>query len=121
MVYTEYFARGTQPTVFCDLHPTRGLLGKLAGLIGGVDHPPPPHIEDIGLRPGSAATSGATVEPAVGGAASAAAVAPAADQEPKKKRGFWARLFGVGKDDKDKDTEGQAGQNATPPKKRPGQ
>ena len=28
MVYTEYFARGTEPTAYCDLHPTRGFLWR---------------------------------------------------------------------------------------------
>src|SRR6059036_3420093 len=30
MVYTEYFARGTEPTSYCDLHPTTGMW-KVAG------------------------------------------------------------------------------------------
>jgi 1A family penicillin-binding protein len=120
MIYTEYFARGTQPTTYCDLHPTRGLLGKIAGLLGAGDHPLPPHIDDIGLRPGGAATTGAAVEPAPG-AATAVAVEPAAHDEPKKKRGFWARLFGVGKDEKDKDAEPQSTETVGQPKKRPGQ
>ena len=122
MVYTEYFARGTQPTTYCDLHPTRGLLGRIAGMIGGADHPPPPHMEDTGLRPGSAPTTGATVEPAV--AASTPAVAPAAEQEPRKKRGFWARLFGIRKDKNTEGPEEESGQSATQPtqpKKGPGQ
>jgi penicillin-binding protein 1A len=121
MIYTEYFARGTQPTTYCDLHPTRGLLGRIAGMIGGADHPPPPRMEDTGLRPGSAPTTGATVEPGVAGTP---AVAPAAEQEPKKKRGFWARLFGIGRDKNTEGPEEQSGQSATQPtqpKKGPGQ
>ena len=35
MVYTEYFARGTEPQAFCDQHPTRGIMTKLAGIFGG--------------------------------------------------------------------------------------
>jgi penicillin-binding protein 1A len=119
MVYTEYFARGTQPTSYCDLHPTRGLLGKIAGLFGGGDHPPPPHIQDTGLRQGTASTTGVAVAPVV--PADIPPVAPAAEQEPKKKRGFWARFFGLGKDDKDKTTESQEELGPNPPKKRPGQ
>jgi len=120
MVYTEYFARGTQPTTFCDLHPTRGLLGKLAGLFDQSDHPSPPHIADTGLRPGTAGTTGATVEPA-SAPGTEAAIAPANPEEPKKKRGFWARFFGIGKDDKDKDADPQSAETAPQPKKRPGQ
>ena len=26
MIYTEYFARGTVPEAYCDLHPTRGIM-----------------------------------------------------------------------------------------------
>src|SRR5207245_5665708 len=60
MVYTEYFARGTQPGTYCDLHPTRGRLDKLAGLVGSDDHPPP-RIEETGLPPRPAATNGGPV------------------------------------------------------------
>src|SRR4030095_16897072 len=42
MVYTEYFDRGTQPTTFCELHPTRGIMGKLAGIFTGQEKPAPP-------------------------------------------------------------------------------
>lgn len=115
MVYTEYFARGTQPTAYCDLHPTRGILGKIAGLFGQTeDRPMPPRIEDIGLTPGAAATNGSHAAPGVSGAPPPG-VAPT-PEEPKKKRGFWARLFGVGKDkaEPDKTEPGQA-----PKKKEP--
>ena len=45
----------------------------------------------------------------------------APDQESKKKRGFWARLFGVGKDGKDeKDRPDKPEQNTVPPKKKGG-
>ncbi len=30
LVYTEYFASGTRPTDFCELHPTRNVVGALA-------------------------------------------------------------------------------------------
>src|SRR6185295_13073513 len=48
MVYSEYFDRGTEPTTYCDLHPTHGIMGKLAGMFGTQDKPAPPHIEDTG-------------------------------------------------------------------------
>jgi len=117
MIYTEYFARGTQPTAYCDLHPTRGILGKIAGLFGGDDGPPPPRIEDTGLRPAPAATNGSATVPAAAKIGTTA-VTPAVDEEPRKKRGFWARLFGVGKD---KEKDEKSGQNPTPSKKTPGQ
>jgi 1A family penicillin-binding protein len=101
MVYTEYFARGTEPTSICDLHPTHGLMTKLAGLFGATEKPaaPPPHADDVFVA-GPAAN----------------AVVPAVDDPsaapPKKKRGFWSRLFGGGKNDASEK------QDATPPAKK---
>jgi 1A family penicillin-binding protein len=70
MVYTEYFAAGTQPTTFCEIHAPRGLFGRIAGLFAGrPDRDQPPRTED-----------------------------PRAPQPPPK-RGFWARFFGLGKRD----------------------
>jgi penicillin-binding protein 1A len=85
MVYTEYFADGTEPTTYCDLHPTRGILSKVATAIGIEEKPAPVHTDDVSPAPATAATSG-SVEPP-----------PPAPQD-KKKRGFWSKLFGVGKD-----------------------
>ncbi len=82
MVYSEYFAGGTEPTLFCDLHPTRGVMTKLAGLFGGSDNPPPPpRIEDTGLATPTA-TSGTVPQ------------YESTPQSPKRKRGFWSRIFG---------------------------
>jgi 1A family penicillin-binding protein len=90
MVYTEYFARGTQPTAYCDLHPTHGIFGKIAGLLGGAEHPVPPRAADIGLPPAAAV-------PAAVGSTGQSEMAP--PPPPKKKRGFWSKVFGIGKDD----------------------
>jgi len=106
MVYTEYFDRGTEPTSYCELHPTRGIFGKLASVFTGDEKPIPPRIEQTGVPPVAVATSGAVVAP------------PPAEQEeiapepPKKKRGFWSRIFGRGGDDEKKDRK------ETVPKKR---
>jgi 1A family penicillin-binding protein len=92
MVYTEYFARGTEPTTYCDLHPTRGIVAKVAGMFGAEqDKPTPPRVDDPVVAPVAAATSGVTPPPTVENP----------PEPPKKKRGFWSRVFGVGKDDKD--------------------
>ena len=113
MIYTEYFARGTQPTAFCDLHPTRGVFEKIAGLFGREEHPAaPPRVEDTGLPPPMATATHGVAVPSTVGAAPVGDAVPAAE-EPRKKRGFWARLFGVGKG-KEKDEKSQ--QNATPKK-----
>jgi penicillin-binding protein 1A len=87
MVYTEYFAAGTEPTTYCDLHPTRSILTKVAAAIGIQEKPAPVHVDETVAVASPAATT-ASVEPP-----------PPAPQE-KKKRGFWSKLFGVGKDEK---------------------
>ena len=64
MVYTEYFASGTEPSAYCDLHPTRGLMGKLASIFSGSAKPPPPHVEDAGIPPAPAAVAAMAAPPA---------------------------------------------------------
>src|ERR1019366_3644058 len=32
--YTEYFAPGNLPTTYCDVHPTHGIWGRIAGIFG---------------------------------------------------------------------------------------
>jgi penicillin-binding protein 1A len=86
MVYTEYFARGTEPTASCDLHNSPGVFGHIAEFFGAhEDKPPPPKIEETGLP--------TVMQPAV---EPHPTPAPRAD-EGGKKRGFWSRFFGVGK------------------------
>ena len=84
MIYTEYFARGTEPSAFCDQHPTRGIMTKLAGLFGGEDRPAPPRVEDTGLAPAPTATTGRVEQ------------IENPPEPPKQKRGFWSRIFGRG-------------------------
>ena len=89
MIYTEYFARGTVPDAYCDLHPTRGIMNKIAGVFGaGTDAPAPTPVANTGLPPAPAATSGTVPPPEIAAAPEAA----------KKKRGFWSKVFGLGKD-----------------------
>ena len=64
-VYTDYFTGGSEPTTYCDQHPTHGIPTRLAGLLGA-DMPAPPHVDDVVV--------------------------------PARKRNFWSRLFGTGKD-----------------------
>ena len=86
MVYTEYFAAGTEPTTYCDLHPTRSLFSKIAAAIGVQEQSPAPiHVDEA--APVATPTNGSVDAPPP-------PAAPAA-----KKRGFWSKLFGVGKDD----------------------
>jgi penicillin-binding protein 1A len=105
MVYTEYYARGTQPTTTCDIHASRGVFGSIAAAFtGSGDKQPAPHVQDTGLPPVTA-TSGT-----VAADSSSSTSSPPAPEEPKKKkRGFWSKVFGVGKDegegDRKKDNE----------------
>jgi len=87
MIYTEYFASGTQPKSYCDLHPTHGIVGAIASVFNGGDKPAPPRVEDTGLP-----TASAPPTPAV--AAGEGELPPPAAEAPKKKRGFWGRIFG---------------------------
>src|SRR3954451_14862311 len=95
MVYTEYFARGTQPTDYCQLHPKHGFFGAVASVFTGSEKPPAPRVEETGLPPAPTATSG-VVPPTP---------EPPAAETPKKKRGFWSKVFGVGKEKGDKDQD----------------
>jgi penicillin-binding protein 1A len=105
MVYNEYFVNGTKPTDYCDLHSKRGFFGTLAGLFSQT--PPAPRVEESGVAAlpaapsvvaGTVGTVG-TVATA-GSPASADDVAPLPPDPPAKKRGFWSRLLGRGKSDK---------------------
>jgi 1A family penicillin-binding protein len=97
MIYTEYFVKGTQPTEQCPLHEDRGFLDALAGVFGKESGPPPMPVDATGLpvppaAPNTAGTAGAPAQPG------------AAEAEPApKKRGFWSRVFGGGRDKKDED------------------
>jgi penicillin-binding protein 1A len=116
MIYTEYFVRGTQPTSLCPVHSTPSLLDRLAGVFGAGDDPQPVSAGDVGLpAPRPTRTTGAAApSPAAPAARPAPAPAtPKADEEPKKKRGFWSRIFGRGGDDKDDKKKPE-------PKKKPG-
>jgi 1A family penicillin-binding protein len=112
MIYTEYFDRGTQPTSYCDLHPTHGILGKIAGVFG-TEKPAPPRIQDTGA-PTDTGTSITSVAVSTGGDVERLETPPP-PPAPKKKRGFWSRIFGRGKADNRDDV-----QEAVAPKKKGG-
>jgi 1A family penicillin-binding protein len=110
MVYTDYFARGTEPQAYCDQHPTRGIMTRLAGIFGGNDErPAPPHVDDIDSAPPAArATSGTRTTDTAG--------LPPPAPPPEKKRGFWSRLFGRDKGNQQQ----QHPDEPQPPKKKGG-
>ncbi len=94
MVYTEYFACGTEPTAYCDLHPTRGILTRFAGIFGATEKPEPPRVDETMF-------SSPSMPNAAPGEHSLAPVpTPPA---PEKKRGFWGRLFGRDKGDQEQE------------------
>jgi membrane peptidoglycan carboxypeptidase len=96
MIVTDYFPRGAAPTELCPLHPGGSLVNSLAGFFGkGHESNAPPSTTELGLpeTPASAPTV-----PAVAGEPTQPAQ-PQRAESPKKKRGFWSRIFGKKTDD----------------------
>jgi penicillin-binding protein 1A len=118
MIYTEYFVRGTQPTTTCELHPSPSFFEKVAGAFGKESGPAPVPAADAGL-PAVAAhgEAGAAVDrkPADRKHGDDTAATSGQDEPGKKKRGFWSRLFGGGRDKGDatdtKDAKGEKDAN----------
>jgi penicillin-binding protein 1A len=104
MIYTEFFVKGTQPDTLCPLHGSPSFADRLAGIFGK-DVGTPVSVDHAGLPPPAASTSGAPAHPTV------AQADPSGQEmkveEPKKKRGFWGRIFGGGGDDKKDDKKKQ--------------
>jgi penicillin-binding protein 1A len=104
LVYTEYFARGSQPTTVCEIHQSPSILDRLAGAFGKDNRiplpadsaglPTPPAMSTTGSAPGSASPEKEHEKPAD----------ERTSEEPKKKRSFWSKVFGGGdkKSDEDK-------------------
>jgi penicillin-binding protein 1A len=108
MIYTEYFRRGTEPTTLCDLHQSPNFFEQLAGVFGKDVTPNPVRSTDAGLP--AHGTPQAQQEEAVAATAGETEADQAGVEQPKKKkRGFWSRLFGRGrdadKDDRKKESE----------------
>jgi penicillin-binding protein 1A len=95
MVYSEYFSSGTEPTAYCDLHPTRGIFTRFAGIFGATEKPEPPRVDETMFS----SPSMPNAAPGEHSLAPAPMPAPA----PEKKRGFWGRLFGRDKGDQEPD------------------
>ena len=92
-VYTEYFVRGTEPVDFCPVHGGGGFGDFVIGTGGGAMPQPPLPVP----APAQAGASAAG-EKAAGASATTT-------EEPKKKRGFWSRVFG--KRDKEQEKKPQ--------------
>lgn len=100
MIYTEYFLKGTQPSTVCPVHAAPSLLDRLAGIFGKGSEMPIPADQAALPVPPRASTSGVSVPPTPQAAVSANAPTAPAAEAPKKKRGFWSKVFGIGKNDK---------------------
>jgi penicillin-binding protein 1A len=89
-VHTEYFVRGTEPTETCHVH--RRVLGGarsvLASLFGGPSRP----------ATSSQGVSSQTAPAQVADAAPPPTPRAEAPPAPARKRGFWSRVFGVGRE-----------------------
>ena len=106
MIYTEYFVRGTQPSAVCPLHEAPSFLDRIVGIFGKDEHGVPVSADEAGfpVNPG-ARPSLPPSAPAVAGTASEAKAKAESTEEPKKKRGFWSRIFGGGDKKKDEDAK----------------
>jgi hypothetical protein len=105
MAYLEYFVKGTEPTETCDLHDTSNFFQRLAGVFKPGDIAPVP-VDQAGLPQHNATP--AQVEEAKERAEAAEEKkqdAQADQDEPKKKKGFWGRIFGSRKKDADQKPE----------------
>ncbi len=104
MIYTEYFVRGTQPDTVCPLHQGPSFTERLAGIFGKGSGTPI-SADSVGLPPAPASTSGAPATSSATTSASPTSTTVTADkpEEPKKKRGFWSRVFGRGDDRKEEE------------------
>ncbi len=104
MVYTEYFRKGTQPTSVCPLHPEPSFFDRILGVFGGNSPGTPVPVDQAGLpAPPPASTSGAPAPSPVTAAGQAPSQGGVQPEQPKKKRGFWSRVFGRGGDEEEKD------------------
>ena len=60
MIYTDYFARGTQPTTVCPLHESPSILDRLAGAFGKDGDPPVAAVGRPISRPAARRTPAST-------------------------------------------------------------
>ena len=93
-VYTEYFVRGTQPEEECDAHENPSIFSRIAGWIGG-DPPAAPTQERVYDRRAEADRQDDD-DRKVESRGDEKDEPQEVQEPPKKKRGFWSRIFGRG-------------------------
>jgi 1A family penicillin-binding protein len=116
MIYTEYFARGTEPTTLCTLHSVRtapGIVGVVAGGETPVRHDDTHHA-DMVVGP---VTTTVPPPPPIAPVATTG-VHPETTTATEKKRGFWSRVFRRGGDSKTQKPE-RPDDDPDKPRKRP--
>jgi penicillin-binding protein 1A len=95
--YTEFFSEGTQPTTFCDIHRPRNVFGAIASLFTSEEKPPPPGLEETGVQ------VSVPPPPPAPQVAAPPVEEPRASEPPARKRGFWSRVFGIGRNGRQDD------------------
>jgi penicillin-binding protein 1B len=100
LTYTAAFIAGTEPNQTCDQPAgVKGFFSRMLGLGGDKALPPPPALGS----PNGTQTGGVTQN------------ANAADQDGKKKKGFFGRVAGIFKDDKPSNPPADPPQSGTAP------
>jgi hypothetical protein len=95
MIYTDYFVKGTQPTTQCPLHVMSGYATTIsAGAQPSASQPTFPGSVSTPSAPVGTSGGNATPAPPVTGGTVKEKEKP--QDQPKKKRGFWGRIFGRG-------------------------
>jgi penicillin-binding protein 1A len=92
-VYTEYFVSGTAPDGTCPVH--RSIDSRVAGWFGGMSPTAPQQNPAIYGRSGDDDDDEDDRRAEARSEEGSREVKP---QPEKKKRGFWSRVFGIGKD-----------------------
>jgi membrane carboxypeptidase/penicillin-binding protein len=100
-VITEYFERGAAPTEICQEHGFFTESGQLAAAYSGGAVPGSTAGVNVDAPQPAAVESHSVYQPQP----SDIVMATQTPEEPKKKRGFWGRVFGRGEKDKDKDDD----------------
>jgi penicillin-binding protein 1A len=95
-IVTEYFVRGTEQTATCHLHVGRSFFARIGDFFSAAP-------SATASRP--ARTSEEQRPAAVVASASQELPKVSEEPEPKKKRGFWSRLFGRGDKNESKDAQ----------------
>ncbi|HZB25731.1 MAG TPA: PBP1A family penicillin-binding protein [Vicinamibacterales bacterium] len=96
MIYTDYFVKGTAPGGVCPLHEAPSFLDRIAGIFGKDDERARVSGEEVGIAlPPSGSPAPQPPAASNAGQRSGDKRQEPAAEEPKKKRGFWSRVFGT--------------------------